>query len=192
MIPTSHDITPAHLDLAMSVIGKLLVAGNRLLITTKPHLKCIMKICQAFKEYKEMIQFRFTITSKDDLMLAKWEPGAPLFLERVKALIFAFKAGFNTSISMEPCLDLDPRPLVERIAPYVTGKIWIGVMNYCGEYFFTKIETLQTWLGYFAGNEQIIFKDAVINRIEKFNTELKEKQAHQKIHKPEPTFQKLI
>lgn len=182
MLPTSHDITPANLHYALDIIEKLLVAGNRLLITTKPHLKCVIAICKKFKEYKNLIQFRFTITSIDDLTLIKWEPGAPHFKERMMALIYAFKAGFNTSISMEPCLDLDPRPLVERISPYVTGKIWIGAMNWMGEFALTKIETLQTWLGYFAGNDKIVFKDTIINKIEAHNQEL-EVKAQQKLAK---------
>lgn len=130
MFPTSHDITPESLEGCIIVLEKLLAAGNDVLITTKPSLECIKKICNLFFEQKALIQFRFTITSISDKLLNFWEPCAPIYEERIDALKFAFKEGFMTSVSIEPFLDRDPFILVEKLNPFITETIWIGKMNY--------------------------------------------------------------
>ena len=54
MTPSSHDITPGNLQAGITVIGKLLDAGNHILIVSKPHLDCIRVICDAFYDYREL------------------------------------------------------------------------------------------------------------------------------------------
>ena len=130
MFPTSHDITMESLDGCIIVLSKLIDAGNEILITSKPRFDCIRKLCNVFNKKKDLIQFRFTITSKTNDLLKFWEPNAPSFNERFKALKFAFKEGFKTSVSVEPFLDEDPYILVEMLYPYITESIWIGKMNY--------------------------------------------------------------
>lgn len=130
MFPTSHDITEKSLDGCLIVLKKLLRAGNLVLITTKPRSRCIERICEEFKNYKNLVQFRFTITSIDNSKLEFWEPGAPNFEERFDALKFAYEMGFKTSVSIEPFLDKDPYILVDLLMPYITESIWIGKMNY--------------------------------------------------------------
>ena len=63
MFPTSHDITEQSLDNCLVVLEKLFKSGNNVLVTTKPRLECIKKICEKFEKYNDLIQFRFTITS---------------------------------------------------------------------------------------------------------------------------------
>lgn len=130
MFPTSHDITEESIDNCIIVMKKLLKAKNNILITTKPRFECIKRICNTFIEYRDQIQFRFTITSFDDDLLKFWEPNAPLLEERLKSLKFAFNQGFKTSVSIEPFLDKDPYALVDKLLPYITESIWIGKMNY--------------------------------------------------------------
>ena len=130
MFPTSHDITLESLSGCLKVLKKLLDADNEILITTKPNLSCIKIICNEFYKKRELIQFRFTITSLNNNKLAFWEPNAPLFKERLDSLINAHKMGFKTSISIEPFLDENPFLLVNKLIPYVTESIWIGKMNY--------------------------------------------------------------
>lgn len=130
MFPTSHDITEESLLNCLIILKKLIESNNRVLITTKPRLNCVKMICNSFAKKKEPIQFRFTITSIDNEYLKFWEPGAPLFEERLESLIHAFNQGYKTSISIEPFLDIDPIPLVKVLLPYVTESIWIGKMNY--------------------------------------------------------------
>ena len=50
--PTSHDITPDNLDDYLTVLGKLLISGNRIMIITKPVLECIEAICQASRFFQ--------------------------------------------------------------------------------------------------------------------------------------------
>ena len=68
MFPSSHDIVddPEVLKSCMIVLEKLLQAGNEVLVTTKPDLEVVTKILNQFGEYKNQIQFRFTISSNND------------------------------------------------------------------------------------------------------------------------------
>lgn len=132
MFPSTHDIfdLPDYEQACFSVLENLLKSGNDVLVTSKPRLAIIKKIVKDFSDYEQQIQFRFTITSSDDQLLKFWEPNAPRFRERLKSLQYAFKKGYKTSVSIEPFLDFNPKPLVEIISPFVTESIWLGVMNY--------------------------------------------------------------
>ena len=131
MFPSSHDITPHNLLACLIVLRKLLDAGNRILIVSKPHLECIAAICRAFEKYKDQILFRFTIGATDNRILSLWEPNAPTYEERKEALKHAFQKGFETSVSAEPMLDSDHiEDLVNDLIPYVTDALWIGLMNH--------------------------------------------------------------
>jgi DNA repair photolyase len=132
MFPSSHDITdsPEAKDACFTVIKALLEAGNQLLITTKPRISITTGIIQTFHPFGSQLQFRFTITSADNRLLSFWEPGAPRFEERLESLQLAYRAGFKTSVSIEPFLDYDPAPLVDIVSPFVTESVWVGPMNY--------------------------------------------------------------
>lgn len=144
MFPSSHDIfdMPGYEEACFTVLANLLKSGNEVLVTTKPKLAIIKKIDEEFSVLKDQVQFRFTITSSDDQLLKFWEPNAPLFEERLKSLRYAFKKGYKTSVSIEPFLDYDPRPLVNSISPFVTESIWLGVMNYIPRNNIRKVEIL--------------------------------------------------
>lgn len=130
MFPSSHDITVESFLDCVTVLKKLLRAGNEVLIVTKPNPRIVLNLILELSEFKKQIQFRFTITSNYDPLLTFWEENAPNFKERLLALKIAHRKGFKTSISLEPFLDKDPIPLIKTLAPYVTGSIWIGKMNY--------------------------------------------------------------
>ena len=130
MFPTASDITPEVWPACMTVIGKLLAAGNDLLIVSKPHPECIRAICYEFSEYWNKILFRFSIGARENDLLSYWEPGAPSYEERKRCLIFAAQAGFSTSVSAEPLLDADDAVgLFRDLEPWVTDTIWFGKMN---------------------------------------------------------------
>lgn len=130
MFPANHDILPEFLGQCIEVIGKLLDSGNHVLIVTKPHLECVRAICAAFTEQKSHLLFRFTITAYDDDILHLWEPGAPVFSERLESLKWAFFREYGTSVSVEPMLDADNvLKLVSLLEPYVNHSIWLGKMN---------------------------------------------------------------
>ncbi len=131
MFPSSHDITPKNLFACLIVLRKLLRAGNRVLIVSKPHLECIKAICRIFSEYKGQILFRFTIGSLDNEILSIWEPHAPGYDERKDALKHAFERGYETSVSVEPMLDSEHiMDLVKDLLPFVTNALWIGTLNH--------------------------------------------------------------
>lgn len=136
MFPSSHDIMPVNLAACLIVLVKLLVAGNRVLIVSKPHLECIQRICEELASYREQILFRFTIGAKDDAIISVFEPGAPTYTERKACLVYAHENGFKTSISVEPMLDsANIDALINDLLPYVTDAIWVGKMNYIGRLY---------------------------------------------------------
>ena len=130
MFPTTHDINPSNLSDCQVVLSKLVQAGNKVLVVSKPHLTCIETICNQMVAYKEQIMFRFSIGLMDDELRAFWEPEAPNFSERLASLRHAFEAGYQTSVSAEPLLEpWSVRTLVDRIRPFVSHSIWIGKAN---------------------------------------------------------------
>jgi len=181
MFPSTHDIVD---DLALQeacfvVIGKLLEAGNEVLITTKPLLSVTEKIIVIFSTYRERLQFRFTITSIDNLLLSFWEPNAPKFEERLESLKYAYNMDFKTSVSIEPFLDCTPQTLINVLSPYVTESIWLGPMNYIplnnihesDRHYYNNIRDnyaikhLQEIYGELKDNPIIRFKDSIKNRL---------------------------
>lgn len=129
MFPSSHDITPEHLNESIIMLKNILKSGNRVLIVSKPHLECIQRICQTFVDYKDRILFRFTIGSTNSKILRFWETNAPSFEERLECLKMAYEMGYQTSISSEPLLDGNVDDLVNQLTPFVTDSIWIGKPN---------------------------------------------------------------
>jgi DNA repair photolyase len=129
MFPSSHDITPDHLNECMTFLYHILKPGNNVLIVSKPHLICIKAICDLFSDYKNQILFRFTIGSADSNILKFWENNAPDFDERLESLKYAFNAGYETSVSCEPMLDDNIDQVIAKVLPYVTETIWLGIPN---------------------------------------------------------------
>ena len=130
MFPSSHDVTPLHLDESLKFLRNMLAAGNKVLIVTKPHLSVIREICKEFKDYKEKILFRFTIGSVNSDILKFWEPNAPDYQERKQSVIYAYRHGFMTSLSCEPMLDANIDEVVNDLQKFVTDSIWIGKANF--------------------------------------------------------------
>ncbi len=130
MFPSSHDIHPNHLDETIYYLEKILHCGNTVLIVTKPHLICIQEICNKFSLYKKNILFRFTIGSSNNETLKFWEPGAPVFEERLESIKWAFSNGYKTSISCEPMLDDNIEDVIIKTTDYVTDYIWLGKINF--------------------------------------------------------------
>jgi DNA repair photolyase len=184
MFPSSHDITPKYLNESILIIGKLIHSGNKILIVTKPHLKCITKICETFETEKKDILFRFTIGSSNSNILKFWEPGAPSFEARFKSLKYAYNNGFKTSVSCEPMLDFQIEKLINKILPFITDTIWVGNANFLIKRLKTNgvsdPETLQK------ANELIMWqsnKDNILRiyNLYKHNRKIKWKDSIQKI-----------
>ena len=134
MFPSSHDITPGNFEACMTVLEKLIAAGNQVLIVSKPRCDIIREICHEFREDRDKIMFRFTIGAMNDDVLRFWEPGAPSFAERLDSLTYAFCSGYKTSVSIEPMLDSDNvLDLILTVEPFATDSIWLGKMNHIGK-----------------------------------------------------------
>ena len=144
---STHDIVPdpsENFDATLIMLGKLLRAGNDVLIVSKPYPECIERICQASEFYKDKILFRFTIGAMDDKILSVCEPNAPKYSKRKKSLDIAKKYGFETSVSMEPILDIDNvETIIEDLKPLVTEVIWLGTINHIGKIRATAERTYQ-------------------------------------------------
>ena len=131
MFPTTHDISPFYLPHFIRVASMLLEKGNRLLITTKADTLAMDLMTVAFRQYREQVLFRVTIGSLDEGDLLFWEPGAPPGVERIEALQMARKAGYETSVSIEPMLAgrHETIDVIHEIYPLVSETIWVGKMN---------------------------------------------------------------
>lgn len=167
MYPTSHDIFPLDctceiskeiresisLDqykkieecykTSLNVIDHVLHVGNRLLLVTKPHYKFIQDCISRFKQFKDQIIFRFTITSLGNKLMREFEPKAPDFKERMECIDIALKNGFNVTISIEPFLDMNPIKLIEYLNLNFPGlsEIWLGAMSKVPKKRFTESQS---------------------------------------------------
>jgi DNA repair photolyase len=181
MFPSTHDIieNSPYKEACFTALENLLINGNIVLVTSKPRLAIVKEIESQFSKFREQIQFRFTITSCSDELLKFWEPNAPLFQERFSSLQFAFIKGFKTSVSIEPFLDYNPLPLIDKVIPYITESIWIGRMNYIAcrnlsdleQSFYNKVrENYETKhlleiVRNLSSHPKIRFKDSIRNQI---------------------------
>lgn len=129
MTPSNHDITEANVGPFIVMLLKLLAAGNKVLVVSKPHRSCIERICRSIRPDARVL-FRFTIGARSNKVLGYWEPGAPKFAERKASLKLAGDFGFKTSVSCEPNL-CGPKiiDLFHELAPLVSDSIWIGKLN---------------------------------------------------------------
>jgi len=133
MFPTTHDITPRNLSESICVLRKLLKAGNKVLLVSKPHSDCIEAICDSFQGYRKRLMFRFTIGSHDDRILSFWEPNAPCFNERLQCLMYAYESGYQTSVSCEPFLEPGLNEVIdlfEKLKTYITHSLWFGKLRH--------------------------------------------------------------
>ncbi|QEM66727.1 radical SAM protein [Geobacter sp. FeAm09] len=131
MFPSSHDISPHYLDHSIEALRQTLAAGNKVLIVSKPHIECIRTLIGQLVRYRHQILFRFTIGALDEDLVRLWEPYAPPPEERLAALEYAYAAGFNTSVSIEPMLAgvQETLKVVDAVSRSVSETIWIGKMN---------------------------------------------------------------
>jgi len=162
--PSTHDITPSNIDAYLSILGNLLLAGNEVLIVSKPRIDCIKRICDACYFFKDKILFRFTIGAMDDKILSFWEPKAPEYQERKECLGYAFEHGFRTSVSMEPMLDTpNIEVLIKDLNPLVSKDIWLGTMNHLAQIRKGADERLIQEIGIIENNQRPEMLAAIYN-----------------------------
>lgn len=156
---TSHDITPNNLDKCIEFIWRIIKESkNQILIVTKPSFICIKKICEVFKEYRNRIELRFTITSRQNSVAMAWERNAPQLAERLTCLEYVYNWHWRVSVSIEPFLDHNPVWLIEEIYRFCNS-IWLGIMTGIN-YEWHKKENL-----FFVMDEINRLPDRIKNRI---------------------------
>jgi DNA repair photolyase len=129
MFPTAHDITEKNIEACIGVLKKMLAAGNDVLIVSKPCMTCVERLCSELAPFRNQIVFRFSIGSASNAVLKYWEPGAPMFKQRLACLKAAYLHDFQTSVSCEPMLDDRIDRVVDAVHPFVTDSIWLGKIN---------------------------------------------------------------
>lgn len=192
MFPSSHDISSANVDKAIECLTELLKRDNHVLIVTKAQASAVNSIIHAMDSpalstYKDKVAFRVTIGTADEVLLRRFEPGAPDFHERFMAFRSLFMAGFKTSVSAEPLLGgIDTfNDLYLRVKRYVTDTIWVGVMNMPRQRIHmnttgTFDESLIDWIikkqspeemyrlyQKYKDDEMVSFKDSIIDIVKK-------------------------
>ena len=192
MFPSSHDISSANVDAAIECLTELLMRDNTVLVVTKAQASAVNSIIRAMDSpalspYKDKVAFRVTIGTSDEVLLRRFEPGAPDFHERFMALRSLFMAGFKTSVSTEPLLGgIDTfNDLYLRVKRYVTDTVWVGTMNHPRQRIRMNTESvfdesIIDWIikkqspeemyrlyQKYKDDEMVSFKDSIISMIRK-------------------------
>ena len=130
MFPSAHDITPMNVGDCSTSLSRILAAGNKVLIVSKPWAFSVLYLCRALSwAPKDSIEFRFTIGSADDAILKAWEPGSPSVDHRFHCLEAAIVRGYRASVSMEPMLDRYPGFVIDRARDAGASSVWLGRAN---------------------------------------------------------------
>lgn len=129
MFPSSHDLFPEHLDIIVKYLRRILDAGNRILIVSKPRFDVIPHIADEFIISARRIEFRFTIGTDEDETMKFWEPNAPSYKERKMCVKYTSICGYRTSVSMEPLLTETPENVINDLKKWAC-EFWLGKMNH--------------------------------------------------------------
>ncbi|NEP19196.1 MAG: radical SAM protein [Leptolyngbya sp. SIO4C1] len=127
-LPVTHDITPFNVELCIQAISEL-VQHNQVVVVTKPFEECIDAIIAAFSQehLKRKITFRISISSDDDTLLRKWEPGAPLYQERFHVLKKLHQLGWRVGANIAPMLDIpNVVHLFRTLEPFCNDTIYVA------------------------------------------------------------------
>lgn len=134
MFPSSHDISISNWRECHQVIYHLLIIGNDIILVSKPKLAAMLNFfTDDMLQFKDQLEFRFTIGFWDNHTQMLWEPEAPPLWERLQCVERAVQKGFTVSISMEPLLETQPEIIEDMLQYFVSqgiSEIWIGAMNY--------------------------------------------------------------
>ncbi|ACC98515.1 Radical SAM domain protein [Elusimicrobium minutum Pei191] len=172
MYPTTHDIHEKNYRHCFKIIQDLLDRGNRVLVVSKMSLRVAREFTRHIKS-DELIEVRITITSQVEATSAHFEPNAPSYESRLRALEHLHRCGFKTSVSIEPFLT-EPGLIVKAVEPFCTGDIWVGCLNGFKLDYKNEPEQRLTWLLYkrlsyiynrLKDNPKIKFKESFMRRI---------------------------
>jgi DNA repair photolyase len=138
--PSTSDVFEENAQDYVTVCSRIIDAGHEVFFVTKPTMRSIQAIVNAFKStaryelYRQKMVVFVTISTDDDQILRRFEPCSSLFEERIQVLRYLISEGFNTNVMMEPYLS-DPIPVIEKLQPF-DGVIAVGRMNYTNNIHF--------------------------------------------------------
>ena len=130
MYPSAHDIRFADIYFHLTFLKNFLKSGSPILIVSKPTSLVVSILCHELMPFRDQIEFRFTIGSYRNDVLAFYEPNAPNYDERFAASMVAWTNGFKVSLSIEPMLDTHPDRIIKDVKDFITGDIWVGKLNH--------------------------------------------------------------
>jgi DNA repair photolyase len=134
LFPFTHDITEINVNDCIDFVKMQIASETNVIIVTKARRSVTTKMCEALKEHRDQVMFRFTIGSMSNDTLIFWEPGAPSFEERIESIEIASEMGFDVSAGLTPYLDINEDDTV-RLIEYLNGMdeinrhVWISKMN---------------------------------------------------------------
>jgi len=134
MFPTTHDISQRNAGVCLNTLTGLLYSGNRVLVVSKAghHVPYLVKAARDLAKGRGSVELRVSVTCADDDIRTFWEPHAPDIGERLGSLLDAHRLGLQTSVAVEPCLEIGAvAGLVRTLTRHchVRGEIWVGAAN---------------------------------------------------------------
>jgi hypothetical protein len=134
MFPSTHNIDNTNILPSVHVIHKLLKSGNNVLLVMKPHNHTIHQLMKLLGDYRHMIEFRFSISTRHEHLREIFEPHASHIKERIGVINLLYANDWRVSVSVEPFLDKDPEVLVTKLTNIGSKEtdipIWVGPMNH--------------------------------------------------------------
>jgi DNA repair photolyase len=135
IFPTAHDLFPFNKMLSFKFLRKLIAPSNsirnKVLVVSKPRLSVFRHFVSYFRDLKDYIEIRFTITTPNNDQIHLWEGNSPEYEERIECLSLCYEKGYNISIVIEPylCNENSLYQLIDKFSTYNILSIWIGKMN---------------------------------------------------------------
>ena len=94
---------------------------------TRSHL--MLEDIELLKAFGNRLQVGVSITTDDETIREKFEPGAPSLARRLELIASLSEQGVSVYASISPLLPCDPKRLVALLKPYVS-RAWVDQMNW--------------------------------------------------------------
>eukprot|EP00727_Mastigamoeba_balamuthi_P012235 m51a1_g7634 hypothetical protein (303) ;mRNA; r:328933-329841 len=133
--PSTSDIFAENARDYAEAVQSIVGAGHEIMWVTKAHLRDVRAVAEALEAKGAgvvgKVSAYVTVTSDDDATLARYEPRAAPYAQRLEAIAMLAGKGFHVSAMVEPYLS-DPVRLVNGLLGVVpqAGVVAVGKMNY--------------------------------------------------------------
>jgi DNA repair photolyase len=135
IFPTAHDIFPFNKMLCFKYLKKIITPrpsiSNNAMVVSKARFSVFKHFAHFFKDLKNHLEIRFTLTTQDNDLINLWEGHSSNYEERIQSLNYCYDKDYKISVVIEPYLsDLnDLYSMVDELSSYDLDTIWIGKMN---------------------------------------------------------------